>query len=163
MFVQARAASVKKGHIGVISDTHGLMRPEALRALRGVELVVHAGDIGKEEVLAQLQNLARVIAIKGNNDAGTWAQGIPDAINLRINGIKAHVIHDVHDWKNDASTPGVRMVISGHSHKPAIVTRNGVLFLNPGSAGPRRFKLPVTLAMLELRDADVKAEIIHLL
>ncbi|MGH7785040.1 MAG: metallophosphoesterase family protein, partial [Candidatus Binatia bacterium] len=141
MLIKARAASVENGRIGVISDTHGLIRPEALNVLRAVELIIHAGDIGTDEVLAQLQKLARVIAIKGNNDVGPWARRIPDAINLRLNGTKAHVIHDVHDWKNDVSTAGVRIVISGHSHKPGIITRNDVLFVNPGSAGPRRFKL----------------------
>jgi uncharacterized protein len=162
MLVQTRVASLKNGRLGVISDTHGLLRPEALNALNGCELIIHAGDIGKGEVLTQLRKLARVIAIKGNNDVGAWARRVPDLVKLRVNGLKAQVIHDLHDWQNDARA-GVRIVISGHSHKPAIVTRDDVLFVNPGSAGPRRFKLPVTVAILNLRGADVNAEIVQLL
>ena len=162
MIVQTRVASIKHGRVGVISDTHGLLRPEALNALQDSELIIHAGDIGSEEVLTGLRKLAGVIAIKGNNDTGIWARRIPDFVNLRVNGIKAQLIHDLHDWENDVRT-AVRIVISGHSHKPAIVTRDDVLFVNPGSAGPRRFKLPVTLAMLDLRDGDVDAAIVQLL
>ena len=162
MIVQTRVASTKSGRVGVISDTHGLLRPEALNALQGSELIIHAGDIGSQEVLTQLRKLARVIAIKGNNDVGKWARRLPDFVNIRVNGIKAQLIHNLHDWEKNIGA-ALRIVISGHSHKPAIVTRDNVLFVNPGSAGPRRFKLPVTLAMLDLRDGDVNAAIVQLL
>ena len=162
MVVQTCVASIKNGRVGVISDTHGLLRPEALNALQGSELIIHAGDIGSQEVLTRLRKLARVIAIKGNNDTGQWASRIPDFVNIRVNGMKAQLVHNLHDWEND-SRAAVRIVISGHSHKPAIVTRDDILFVNPGSAGPRRFKLPVTFAMLNLRDGDVNAAIVRLL
>jgi putative phosphoesterase len=158
-----RRITLEKGRIGLISDTHGLVRPEALKVLEGVELIVHAGDIGKAEVLDRLQAIAPLAAIKGNNDTASWARHIPEVLDLRLNDTGVRVIHNVHDLENKLPAAGVQVVISGHSHKPSVETRNNVLFVNPGSAGPRRFKLPVTVGLLLLQDVDPYAEIIHLL
>lgn len=158
--VRRGSLSLKTGRIGVISDTHGLMRAEALAALRGSEIILHAGDIGKPEVLESLGALAPVLAIRGNNDREPWARKLPDILNLCINGIAIYVIHDVHELKK-ARTVDLRVVVSGHSHKPSSVTRGNTLFLNPGSAGPRRFKLPVAVARLRL-GRHVDARIIEL-
>jgi putative phosphoesterase len=156
-----RKIALKKGRIGLISDTHGLVRPEALVALKGVELIVHAGDIGKAEVLQALQTIAPMAAIKGNNDTAAWARHIPEILDLDVNETSMRVIHNIGDL--DKKLPrGIQVVISGHSHKPTVVTRENVLFVNPGSAGPRRFKLPVTIGILELGFTEVKAEIIQL-
>ena len=148
--------------IGVISDTHGLLRPEAVQALRGVELILHAGDIGEPEVVADLRALAPVAAARGNCDRGAWAEAYPLWQELSVGRVSLFVLHDRHDLQ--ASSPGkeVRVVISGHSHVASIEEKDGVLYLNPGSAGPRRFKLPVTLALLTLRGTQVSAEIIDL-
>ncbi|MCE3242434.1 MAG: phosphoesterase [Deltaproteobacteria bacterium] len=158
-----RRIALEQGRIGLISDTHGLVRPEALAALKGVELIVHAGDIGKPEVLDCLQAIAPLAAIKGNNDIAPWARQIPEALDLRLNDTGVRVIHNVHDLQNKLPAVGVQVVISGHSHKPSVVRRDNVLFVNPGSAGPRRFKLPVTVGLLLLQNADPQAEIICLL
>ena len=148
--------------IGLISDTHGLMRPEALEALRGVDLIIHAGDIGKAEVMDALKPLAPLRAIKGNNDRGAWTKQLPDAMLLTVGGVKLYLIHDVHELSFDPAKRRIVAVISGHSHKPSIVQRDGVLFVNPGSAGPRRFKLPVTVGRLRIADGAVKAGIVDL-
>ena len=158
-----RNFDLEKGRIGLISDTHGLVRAEALQALAGVVLIVHAGDIGKPEVLNRLQAIAPLAAIRGNNDTASWARHIPEVLDLRLNDTGVRVIHNVHDLENKLPAAGVQVVISGHSHKPSVETRNNVLFVNPGSAGPRRFKLPVTVGLLRLQNADAQAEIIHLL
>jgi uncharacterized protein len=158
-----REIALEKGRIGLISDTHGLVRREALAALKGVELIVHAGDIGKSEVLNALQTIAPVAAIKGNNDTAPWARHIPEILDLHVKDTTLRVIHNVHDIKADPASAGIRVVISGHSHKPSVVTHDGVLFVNPGSAGPRRFKLPVTVGLLLLQKAGVRAEIVDLL
>jgi uncharacterized protein len=158
-----RRIALEKGRIGLISDTHGLVRPEALKALQGVELIVHAGDIGKPEVLDRLQAIAPVAAIKGNNDTAPWARHIPEILDLHVNDRTLRVIHNVRDSESNLSAAGIDVVISGHSHKPSVQTRDNVLFVNPGSAGPRRFKLPVTVGLLLLQNADSHAEIIHLL
>ena len=155
--------ALKGGRIGLISDTHGLIRPEALSALRGVELIVHAGDIGKPEVLEALRAIAPVAAIKGNNDTGPWARHIPEIVDLHVKDRTLHVIHNVHDVETNPASAGIHVVISGHSHKPSVEMRDDVLFVNPGSAGPRRFKLPVTVGLLLLQNTDVSAEIIPLL
>lgn len=152
---------VEAGPIGLISDTHGLVRPEALAALKGSELIVHAGDIGKPEVLDALETIAPVLAVRGNNDRGSWANKIPELLDLTINGIKIRVIHDVNERPPD-SFAGLAAVISGHSHKPGVAISAGVHFINPGSAGPRRFKLPVTVARLQLRGAKLQAWILVL-
>ena len=158
-----RNFALEKGRIGLISDTHGLVRPEALKALEGVELIVHAGDIGKPEVLDRLQAIAPLAAIKGNNDTAPWARRIPEILDLHVKDRTLRVIHNVRDSESNLRAAGIDVVISGHSHKPSVQTRDNVLFVNPGSAGPRRFKLPVTVGLLDLGLAEVKAEIIRLL
>ena len=158
-----RNFTLEKGRIGLISDTHGLVRPEALKALEGVELIVHAGDIGKPEVLDRLQAIAPLAAIKGNNDTAPWARRIPEILDLHVKDRNLRVIHNVRDSESNLRAAGIDVVISGHSHKPLVQTRDNVLFVNPGSAGPRRFKLPVTVGLLLLQNADVHAEIIQLL
>jgi uncharacterized protein len=157
--VRKKQVTLTSGRIGVISDTHGLLRPEALKALTNSELIIHAGDIGKPEVLDSLSSIAPVLAIRGNNDRGAWAKKIPDILSLRVNGIGLYIIHDVNDLEIDPAAGGFHAVISGHSHKPGITTRDEVTFINPGSAGPRRFKLPVAVAKLEIFDDKVKAAI----
>ena len=158
-----RKFALEKGRIGLISDTHGLVRPEALAALKGVELIVHAGDIGKPEVLNRLQAIAPLAAIKGNNDTAPWARHIPEILDVHVRDRTLRVIHNVRDSQSNFRASGIDVVISGHSHKPSVESRDNVLFVNPGSAGPRRFKLPVTVGLLLLQNADVHAEIIHLL
>jgi uncharacterized protein len=148
--------------IGVISDTHGLLRPEAGTALRGVEMILHAGDIGKPEILEELSKIAPVTAVRGNNDTGDWARNIPDFQRLEIGGISIYMLHDLKEFNSADETTDADVLIFGHSHKPMIEDRDGVLHLNPGSAGPRRFKLPVTIALLNV-EAQVSAEIIPLL
>jgi putative phosphoesterase len=136
--------------IGLISDTHGLLRPQAVAALQGVDHIIHAGDIGTPRILEQLGQIAPVMAVRGNNDQAPWASEIPVSQTVKMNGVAIHVLHDVHELAFDPAASGVQVVIAGHSHKPAIDIRNGVLFINPGSAGPRRFKLPVSVATLDL-------------
>jgi putative phosphoesterase len=162
LLVRRRRLSLKSGRIGLISDTHGLVRPEALAALKGSEVIIHAGDIGKADVLKSFGSIAPLMAIKGNNDRDLWAKKIPDVLNLAINGIKIQVIHSVKEMKADSANDAIRVVVSGHSHKPGLVERDGMLFINPGSAGPRRFKLPVTVGTLWINRDDVHAEIIEL-
>lgn len=146
--------------IGLISDTHGLLRPEVPLALKGVDLIIHAGDIGKPEVLDTLREIAPLYAIKGNNDRGAWARGIADAITVSIGQLKLFVVHAVQDLEIDPAAGGFRVVVSGHSHKPSVTSRDGVLYVNPGSAGPRRFKLPVAVARLQVKSGDVLPELI---
>jgi hypothetical protein len=153
---------LKAGRVGLISDTHGLIRPEALAALKQSEIVIHAGDIGKPEVLTSLRTIAPVIAIRGNNDRDAWAKSLPDVLNLQINGVKVHVIHNVNELQAAPVIEGFRVIVSGHSHNPGTVTRNGILFINPGSAGPRRFKLPIAVGQLCVNRGNVRAEIIEL-
>jgi putative phosphoesterase len=148
--------------IGLISDTHGLIRPEALEALKGVELIIHAGDIGKPEVIAALKSIAPVLAIKGNNDIGNWARPLPDTKLVKSGDTQLYVIHNVKDLDCDPVARGYQAVVSGHSHKPSVATRDGVLFVNPGSAGPRRFKLPIAVGKLFIEHNRVSAEIIEL-
>jgi putative phosphoesterase len=158
LIVREQALTLSAGKIGLISDTHGLMRPQALKALRGVELILHAGDIGKPEVLAALGEIAPVLAIRGNNDRQAWARRLPDVLRLRINGVNLQVIHNDHD----PASRGIRAVISGHSHRPGNVKRDGVLFINPGSAGPRRFTLPVAIGTMRLDGNNIRSRIIEL-
>jgi putative phosphoesterase len=145
--------------IGLISDTHGLLRPEARIALKGVDRIIHAGDICKAEVLEQLAEIAPVVAVRGNNDKGTWAESLHEAETVEVGGVKIHVIHDLHELEPQPEATGIQVVISGHSHKPAIKMERGVLFVNPGSAGPRRFKLPISLGFLEIADGVPKARV----
>lgn len=147
--------------IGVISDTHGLVRPEALTALRGTDLILHAGDIGGAEVIEALERIAPVTAIRGNNDTGAWAKQIPATVDLRIEDTAFHIVHSVRDLDPRAAAKA-GVVVSGHSHRPSIERRDQVLYLNPGSAGPRRFKLPVALAILTVDRTRVRARLIEL-
>jgi putative phosphoesterase len=148
--------------VGLISDTHGLLRPEALAALAGVDLIIHAGDIGNPTVLTELKKIAPVAAIKGNNDVGAWAERLPEHRSIRVGRHRLYVIHNVHELGFDPAARKFRAVISGHSHKPAITERSGVLFVNPGSPGPRRFKLPVAVGKIVVDGASVRAEIVEL-
>jgi len=145
--------------LGVISDTHGLMRPEAVAALAGVERIVHAGDIGAPEVLDALARIAPVTAVRGNNDRAAWAAGIPETEVVEVGGLSLYVLHDVHELDLDPRAAGFAAVIAGHSHQPRVEERDGVLFLNPGSAGPRRFKLPISLALLTIANGCITPEI----
>lgn len=148
--------------IGVISDTHGLLRPEALAALRGSALLLHAGDIGSPEVLEQLQSIASVTAVRGNNDTATWSQHIPTTTRLTIERTTIYMLHDLKEFDLDPVSEDIQIVIAGHSHRPSIERRDGVLYLNPGSAGPRRFKLPISVATLEIDGATAQATLIDL-
>src|SRR3569832_923357 len=139
--------------IGLISDTHGLLRPEAVRALTGVSLIIHAGDIGGPEILEALRQIAPVYAVRGNNDKGSWAAAIPLYQALDLEGVNIHVLHDLSELDLDPRAAGFAVVVSGHSHKPTVTERDGVTFVNPGSAGPRRFKLPVTVGYLDITTA----------
>jgi putative phosphoesterase len=151
------------GFVGVISDTHGLLRPEALEALAGSELIIHAGDIGGAEVIEALRRIAPVVAVRGNNDRGAWADEFAEYEAVELGETFVYVLHDLNGLNLSPSAADFRVVVSGHSHKPLAEERRGVLYLNPGSAGPRRFKLPVTLARLRLDDDRPAAEIINLL
>ena len=148
--------------VGVISDTHGLVRPAALEALSGSELIVHAGDVGSPEVLDRLHAVAPVVAVRGNNDRGAWAERLPSTEVVDVDGLFLYVLHDVKELDLDPRAAGFRVVIAGHSHRPGMEERDGVLFLNPGSAGPRRFTLPITLARLTVVAGGLDAAIVHL-
>lgn len=148
--------------IGIISDTHGLLRPEAEAALAGCDHILHAGDIGRPEVIEGLRRIAPVTAIRGNVDRGAWAAAIPDAVEVALGGRSFHLVHDRKALAIDPVAAGIDAVVSGHSHKPKAETLDGVLYLNPGSAGPRRFSLPVALAILELDGAAMTPRILEL-
>jgi uncharacterized protein len=135
--------------VGLISDTHGLLRPEAVAFLRGSDCIVHAGDIG-------------VTAVRGNNDKGPWAAAIAESTVLRVAEVSVYVIHDVAELDLDPLAAGFQVVVSGHSHRPSVTERDGVLYVNPGSAGPRRFKLPIALALLDIAGRSVKANVVEL-
>lgn len=163
MRVDSRLANKKKPRrIGLISDTHGLVRPQALDALQGVDLIIHAGDIGTPEVIKELEAIAPVIAIKGNNDRGAWAKRLPETTSIKAAGAILYVIHDVKELAFNPAARGFHAVISGHSHKPSITHRDGILFVNPGSAGPRRFRLPVAVGQLFVQDTQIAGRIIEL-
>ena len=148
--------------VGLISDTHGLLRPEALRALEGSDLIIHAGDVGKPEILDDLRALAPVVAVRGNVDHGEWASALPLTAAAEAGPAVIYVLHDVQQLDVDPVAAGFHVVVSGHSHKPSRTERGGVLYINPGSAGPRRFKLPVTVARLDLRQSPWAVEFIDL-
>ena len=148
--------------VGLISDTHGLLRPQALEFLRGSDFIVHAGDIGDPEVLKALESLAPLTVVRGNNDVGAWAQKIAETEVLRIGDVSIYVLHDLTELDLDPAAAGFQVVVSGHSHRPSIEERNGVLYVNPGSAGPRRFKLPIAVARLRVAGGSVKPEIAEL-
>ena len=151
------------GFVGVISDTHGLVRAEAVEALRGAGLIIHAGDVGGPEVLEALRAVAPVVAVRGNNDRGAWAEELPEYEAVEVGGTFVYVLHDLKELDIAPAAAGFRVVVRGHSHKPLAEERRGVLYLNPGSAGPRRFTLPVTVARMRVDGDDVSAEIINLL
>jgi uncharacterized protein len=148
--------------VGLISDTHGLLRPEAIRALRDSELIIHAGDIGNGEVLSVLRTLAPVTAVRGNIDQGDWARRLPRTEAIEIEQVGVYVIHDIQKIDVVPETAGFKVVVSGHSHQPSLLERNGVLYVNPGSAGPRRFKLPVSIALLYVQDHSAQVSLVAL-
>lgn len=149
-------------NLGIISDTHGLLRPEARAALRGSELIIHAGDVGTPDVLEGLREIAPVVAVRGNNDQGAWARELPDDDVVEVEGLFLYVLHDLAELDLDPVAASFKAVIAGHSHHPKIETRAGVTYLNPGSAGPRRFKLPVAVARLRIIAGEIEAEIVEL-
>ena len=148
--------------IGLISDTHGLLRPQALEALRGSELILHAGDVGKPEILTALRKLALVIAVRGNVDQADWAKALPETAVAEAGRVLLYVLHDVHALDLDPAAAGFDVVVSGHSHQPGKFERNGVLYINPGSAGPRRFHLPVSVARLNLGCTPFEVQFVEL-
>ena len=152
----------EKRLIGIISDTHGLVRPEVAEAFSGVDLILHAGDIGTTEVMEELRSIAPIMAVRGNNDKGTWANAIPETEVVQIGSVRIYMLHDLKGIDLNPAARGFQVVISGHSHRPSIETRDAVLFLNPGSAGPRRFKLPISVARLTVDGSAVNGEIIDL-
>ena len=148
--------------VGLISDTHGLLRPEALDALRGSDCIIHAGDIGSPDILEALRTIAPVTAIRGNIDKDAWAKSLPATEIVEIEDSLLYVLHDVNQLDLDPAAAGFRAVISGHSHAPSREFRAGVLYINPGSAGPRRFRLPITVAKLYVTSTSIEAEFIPL-
>lgn len=149
--------------IGVVADTHGLVRPETLAALAGSELIVHAGDVNRPDVLEALAKIAPVRAVRGNNDRGAWAKKLPVTDTIELAGLRLYVIHDVKELALDAAAAGFAAVIAGHSHRPRNQLVDGVLFFNPGSAGPRRFSLPVTVGRIDLVGKKLTGTIVALL
>jgi putative phosphoesterase len=148
--------------IGLISDTHGLLRPAALHALAGSDRIVHAGDIGGPDILAALERIAPVIAVRGNNDRAAWACDIPETAVTGADGVSIYVIHDLAQLDVDPDAAGHRVIVSGHSHQPRHEVRDGIHFINPGSAGPRRFRLPITVGRLEITGGEVAVELLTL-
>jgi putative phosphoesterase len=148
--------------VGVISDTHGLLRDEAMRALAGSELILHAGDVGNPEILDRLRELAPVIAVRGNIDRGEWASSLPTTAVADAGSVSIYMLHNLEELDLDPAAAGFQIVVSGHSHKPSRVERSGVLYLNPGSAGPRRFSLPITVALLDLGRSPWEVEFVTL-
>lgn len=149
--------------IGLISDTHGLLRPEALRALEGSDLIIHAGDVGVGEILEELRRLAPVVAVRGNVDTDPWCADLPETAVAEAGSSLIYVLHDVKALDLKPATAGFAMVVSGHSHKPLLEKKDGVLYLNPGSAGPRRFNLPVTVARIDIRHQPWRVDFVELL
>jgi putative phosphoesterase len=148
--------------IGVISDTHGLLRAEARAFLAGCDYIIHGGDVGGAAILEDLEALAPVIAVRGNNDGESWAKGLRETELIRLGGIFVYVIHDLSQLDIDPAPLGIRAIVSGHSHKPLIEERAGILYINPGSCGPRRFKLPISIGELRVEGGNVSARIVEL-
>jgi putative phosphoesterase len=148
--------------IGVISDTHGLLRPEAVRLLTGVDQILHAGDIGKADIIVALRGIAPVTAIRGNADKRDWAKAFPEIESVQVAGRTFRLVHDLKSLRIDRLAEGIDVVVYGHTHRPMIETIKGVLFLNPGSAGRRRFKLPITLATIEVTPDGLRPTIYDL-
>ena len=151
-----------KRFVGIIADTHGLIRPEAIAALMGAERIIHAGDIGRPTVLEALAAVAPVVAVRGNNDQDAWAATIPETAIVEIDGLRLYVLHDIKALDFDPATAGFSAVICGHSHRPRLEQHSGVWFVNPGSAGPRRFTLPVAVARLYVQGGALTAELVEL-
>jgi len=148
--------------IGVISDTHGLLRREAVKALRGADRILHAGDVGDPEILEALALIAPVTAIRGNVDTQPWARKLPGTEFVEIGGVTIHVLHDLARLNLKPEAAGIRVIVHGHSHQPKMEAKNGVLYFNPGSAGPRRFRLPVSAGRLEVEAGKVRAQLVRL-
>jgi len=148
--------------VGLISDTHGLLRPNAIEALRGSDLIIHAGDVGKGEIIESLAQIAPVKAVRGNIDKGDWAEALPNTQVITAGSAVIYALHDLNQIDLDPAAAGFHIVVSGHSHKPESYERNGVLYINPGSAGPRRFKLPITVVWLDLEKKPWEPEFIEL-
>jgi putative phosphoesterase len=148
--------------IGAISDTHGLLRPEALAALRGSDHIIHAGDVGGPELLLKLAELAPLSVVRGNNDRGRFAEAMPTTATIQASGVSIYVIHDVAELDIDPVAGGFGVVVAGHSHRPLQEKRDGILYFNPGSAGPRRFRLPVTIGRLTIKAGVVRGQILIL-
>ena len=144
--------------IGLISDTHGLLREEAVALLQGSDVIIHAGDVGKLEILDALRRLAPVVAVRGNIDHGAWADALPASAFVESGSLRIYVVHTIDDLDLDPVAAGFHVVVSGHSHQPGQFTRSGVLYVNPGSAGPRRFRLPISMARLDARRRPLEAE-----
>jgi uncharacterized protein len=154
--------AARRATVGVISDTHGLLRPQAISSLEGAQLIVHAGDVGDPQILSQLRSIAPTTAVRGNIDTGAWAASLPMTEVVEIGDVHLYVLHDLAALDLDPKAAGFAAVISGHTHRPAAQLRNEVLYLNPGSAGPRRFKLPIAMARLEIVGDRLTHEIIEL-
>jgi uncharacterized protein len=148
--------------VGVISDTHGLLRPEAVASLKGTDLIIHAGDVGAPEVIDVLRNLAPTFVVRGNVDKAHWAGALPMTAHVEVGRLAFHVLHDISQLDLDPAAAGYAAVVYGHSHRPSIEMRAGVLFLNPGSAGPRRFNLPISLARVSVSGQQLRPEIVEL-
>jgi putative phosphoesterase len=148
--------------VGVISDTHGLLRPEAIDALRGSDAIVHAGDVGDAQIIAELKRIAPLTVVRGNIDTSAWSRKLPETNVLEVGGLTLYVLHNVQDLDVDPAAAGFAAVIFGHSHQPLIEWRKGVLFFNPGSAGPRRFRLPISVGRLIVKEGKLKPEVIEL-
>jgi putative phosphoesterase len=152
----------KATRIGVISDTHGLLRPEAVKALRGSDLILHAGDVCGFDVVEGLRAIAPVTAVRGNNDHDPWGSRLPETVTVDLDGVRIHMLHDLHDLAIDPADEGVAVIVAGHSHQPRQERQDGVLYFNPGSAGPRRFRLPVTVGHLVVSARRVTARVVVL-
>lgn len=153
---------MEKWLIGVISDTHGLVRPEVYTTLEGSDLIIHAGDIGSSNVLEELESIAPVVAVRGNTDRGSYSGTLPLTEVVDIGEIFIYIIHDLNELDIDPKTAGFHVIISGHTHKPNYTREDGIIYLNPGSAGPRRFDLPVSVALMEIYGEDINIEIIEI-
>lgn len=148
--------------VGLISDTHGLLRPSALRFLEGCDHILHGGDIGKPQILETLAAIAPLIAVRGNNDTGEWAQNLPETAQIQLGGLAVYLIHDLAQLAIDPTAARVDVIVSGHSHKPGEARRDGVLYVNPGSCGPRRFSLPISIAELRIENGLASAHFTQL-
>jgi len=152
----------RKIRIGVIADTHGLLRPEAKAFLKGADRILHAGDVGDARILDELRSIAQLCAVRGNNDTGTWAASLPQTLAVDIGEVPIYLIHEVAELGIRPAPDGTRVLICGHSHKPLLENRGGTLYMNPGSAGRRRFKLPIAIGEIEIEAAGIEARIIDL-